>query len=66
VPSQAPALEGQEESSQELGGPATSIWAGILTAMGAVATGLGFAVMIGGVLIGIILLIVWLLRGQKP
>jgi len=65
VQGQAPALEGQEETSQAQGGPATSLWTGILTAMGAVATGLGFAVMIGGVLIGIILIIVWLLRGQN-
>jgi mono/diheme cytochrome c family protein len=62
---QAPALESQEETSEQVGGPATSLWAGILTAMGAVATGLGFAVMIGGILIGIILIIVWVLRGQK-
>ncbi len=66
VQGQAPALEGQEApAAQEPGGPASSLLTGVLTALGAVATGLGFAVMIGGVLAGIILLLVWLLRGAK-
>lgn len=63
---QEPSMEGQmPDTVQQPGGPATSILAGILTALGAVATGLGFAIMIGGVLVGVILLIVWLIRGQK-
>lgn len=66
VQGQPPALEGQEApAAQEPGGPANNLLTGVLTALGAVATGLGFAVMIGGVLAGIILLLVWLLRGAK-
>lgn len=66
VQAQPPALEGQEPPlAQQPGGPASSLLAGVLTALGAVATGLGFAVMIGGALAGVILLLVWLLRGAK-
>ncbi len=47
------------------GGPAKNIFSGILTAFGAMATSLGFAVLVGAVLIGIILLVVWLLRSRQ-
>ncbi len=47
------------------GGPARNLLTGILTALGAMATSLGFALLLGGALIGIILFIVWILRGRK-
>lgn len=47
------------------GGPATNIFTGILTALGAMATSAGFAIILGALLIGIILLVVWFLRGRK-
>lgn len=47
------------------GGPATNIFTGILTALGAMATGVGFAIILGALLVGIILLMVWFLRGRK-
>lgn len=63
------------ESSEELpaeiqevenqGGPAQNLITGILTAFGAMATSLGFALLLGAALIGIILLLVWFLRNQK-
>lgn len=63
----APSMQGRDmEEVQLTGSPATNLWTGILTAIGAVATGLGFAALVGGLLAGVILLIVWLLRGQKP
>jgi len=66
IQGQAPSFEGQEViTTQQPGGPASSVFTGILTALGAVATGLGFAVILGGLLVGFILLIVWLIRGQK-
>jgi mono/diheme cytochrome c family protein len=61
-----PSMQGREDQpGPQPGGPGTNIFTGILTALGAIATGLGFAVLIGGVLVGVILLIVWLLRGQN-
>lgn len=47
------------------GGPANNIFSGIITAFGAMATSLGFAILVGAALIGIILLLVWLLRSRK-
>jgi len=52
-------------SGEQPGGPASNIFTGILTALGAMATGLGFAIVLGLVLIGIIFLVVWVLRGRK-
>ncbi len=48
-----------------VGGPAQNTFTGILTALGTMATWLGFVIIIGAVLIAIILLIVWVLRGQS-
>ncbi len=61
-PQQAPA-EIQEVENE--GGPAQNWITGILTAFGAMTVSLGFAVLIGAALIGIILLLVWFLRNQK-
>jgi mono/diheme cytochrome c family protein len=52
-------------SGAQPGGPANSILTGILTALGAMATGLGFAIILGVLLIGIIFIVVWFLRGRK-
>ncbi len=63
---QSGALEGREgESAAQPGGPATGILTGILTALGAVATGVGFAVVLGVFLVGVIFVIVWLIRGKQ-
>lgn len=52
------------ETQARPGGPATSFLTGILTALGAVATGVGFAVMLGVFLVGVLFVIVWLVRGS--
>ncbi len=65
-PAQPPSMEGREATpGAEPGGPADNIFTGILTAFGAMAASLGFAILIGGLLVGVILLLVWLLRGQN-
>ncbi|HEY9075953.1 MAG TPA: c-type cytochrome [Anaerolineaceae bacterium] len=61
-----PVLEGRNITPEaSRGGPASSVWTGILTALGAIATGLGFALLVGGVLVGIIFVIVWVIRGRN-
>lgn len=52
-------------TGKQPGGPASNIFTGILTALGAIATGVGFALVLGAVLIGIIFLLVWFLRSRK-
>lgn len=52
-------------TGEQPGGPATNIFTGILTALGAMATSLGFALVLGAMLVGIIFLVVWFLRGRK-
>jgi len=64
-------LEVKESTPDEIipvenkGGPAKNILTGILTAFGAMGVSLAFAVLLGAVLVGVILLIVWLIRNQK-
>ncbi len=53
------------EEVENQGGPAQNWITGILTAFGAMTVSLGFALLIGAALIGIILLLVWFLRNQK-
>lgn len=66
APAQGPSIgEVQSTPGPQPGGPANNIITGILTAFGAMAASLGFAVLIGGLLVGVILLLVWLLRGQN-
>ena len=48
-----------------LGGPAQNWFSGIVTAFGAMATGLGFAILLGAFFVGIILLLVWILRSRQ-
>lgn len=49
----------------QTGGPAQSWLTGLLTAFGAMATSLGFAMLVGASLIGVLLLLVWAIRGGK-
>jgi hypothetical protein len=51
--------------AEQPGGPARNIFSGILTGLGAMATSLGFAIALGVVLIAVIFLVVWLLRGRS-
>lgn len=60
------ALSGRANTpSGQPGGPAQNWLTGILTAFGAMATSLGFALLAGAALIGIILLLVWAMRGGR-
>lgn len=47
------------------GGPANNIITGILTAIGAMAASLGFALVLGALLVGILLLVVWSIRNRR-
>jgi mono/diheme cytochrome c family protein len=62
---QTAAQAGQAAEEPQIGDPATNPFTGMLTALGSIAAGIGFAILIGGVLIGIIFLSVWMLRGQQ-
>lgn len=53
------------EEPDQPGGPARNVFSGIVTALSAMVVGLGFNVLIGAALIGIILVLVWALRGRK-
>jgi mono/diheme cytochrome c family protein len=60
--------QGIDESDNpvdERGGPAGNFITGLLTALGAMATSLGFAILLGAILVGVILLIVWIIRGKS-
>lgn len=52
-------------AGEQPGGPATNIFTGILTALGAIAAGAGFALLLGALLIGVLFLLVWFLRSRK-
>jgi len=58
-------MDDLDKETELRGGPAQNIFTGILTALGTMATWLGFVVIIGAALVGVILLIVWGLRGQS-
>lgn len=62
---EAPGQDGGREPFDERGGPSRGLFTGILTAIWAMVTSLGFAVLLGAVLIGIIFFVVWLIRGQQ-
>jgi len=53
------------EPVDNLGGPAQNWFSGIVTAFGAMATSLGFAILLGALFVGIILVLVWLLRSRR-
>lgn len=63
---QSPSMGGREETPvAQPGGPAQGFWGGLLTALGAMATSLGFAILLGVVLVGLIFVFVWIARGKK-
>ncbi len=62
---EAPSISGDEGETSQPGGPAQSIFTGILTALGAIFTGLGFAVLLGLFMVGVLLVVVWLVRGKS-
>jgi mono/diheme cytochrome c family protein len=65
TPNPSGALSGHETPSANPGGPANGVFGGFLTAIGAVTTGVGFAVLLGAVLVIIIFLVVWTMRDRK-
>lgn len=63
---ETPSLGGREQTPVvQPGGPAQGFWGGLLTALGAMATSLGFAILLGAVLVGLIFLVVWIVRGRN-
>jgi hypothetical protein len=48
-----------------LGGPAGNFFSGFLTALAAIGTALGFALLLGAGAVGVIFVLVWLIRGRK-
>jgi len=63
---QSPSLgEATPAPAAQPGGPARNVLTGVLTAFGALFTGLGFALVLGVFLIGVIFVIVWVIRGKK-
>jgi thiosulfate dehydrogenase len=59
------ALIGRENPEASPGGPANTWLTGLLTGLGAIGSTVGFALLIGGVLVGIIFLVVWVMRGRQ-
>jgi hypothetical protein len=49
----------------EIGGPPHNMVSGILTALFVMIISLGFAILLGGGLVGIILFLVWIIRGRR-
>lgn len=62
---QPPLAAGDGEEAEAMGGPASNVFTGIATAFGAMFTGLGFAILLGAFLVGVIFLVVWLVRDRK-
>jgi len=63
---QPPAMSESDQAESEIAAePANSFITGLLTAFGAMATSLGFAVLLGASLVGVIFLIVWIIRGRR-
>lgn len=65
APTQAEVAADRPAQPQNPGGPPNNILAGLVTLLGAMAVGLGWNLMIAGVLVVILFLIVWLLRARK-
>ena len=63
----APSVGGQlsEVSGKGPAGQSQSVLVGLVTAIGAIFTGLGFAAILGVFLIGVIFIVVWSLRDRK-
>lgn len=65
-PAAPPSMDSREGTPvPQVGSPANNLFTGILTAFGAMITSLGFAVLLGVFLIGVIFLLVWLFRDRK-
>jgi mono/diheme cytochrome c family protein len=60
-----PALENRPPEAENPTGPARSWFSGILTALGAMLAGLGFNLLLFALLIAVIFLLVWVIRGRK-
>lgn len=60
-----PSLKDRPAVEQRPGGPGGGLWSGILTAFGAMISSLGFAVLLGAFLVGVIFLVVWAVKGKK-
>jgi mono/diheme cytochrome c family protein len=65
LPQQTAVMQQDRVAPAKLGGPANNFFSGLLTAISAMAVGLGFNVIIGASLVGILLILVWILRGKK-
>jgi thiosulfate dehydrogenase len=60
------ALSGHENNLPDpSAGPAQNWWTGLLTGLAALATGVGFAVMVGAGLLGTMALVIWAIRGNR-
>lgn len=65
VPSSSVGLDEMRSTpGSPVGGPAQNFFGGLLTLFGAMSIGLGINILAGAALIGILLLIVWILRGR--
>lgn len=62
---QGGSLSGVTPAPQSPPGQSSSIFVGLVTALGAMVTSLGFAVIFGASLVGVIFLVVWLLRERR-
>lgn len=61
-----PSITGREATpGAPPGGPAHGPLTGVLTALGAFLAGLGWNILVFGVLVGILLLVVWIIRGRN-
>jgi hypothetical protein len=65
APTQAEVAADRPAQPKNPGGPPNNILAGLVTLLGAMAAGLGWNLMIAGVLVVVLFLIVWLLRARK-
>lgn len=62
---QGEARSESDELPQSPAGQSSNFFVGLVTALGAMVTSLGFAVLLGVFLVGVIFLIVWLLRERR-
>jgi mono/diheme cytochrome c family protein len=62
----AASLSGREGTpTGQSGGPAQGLLTGLLTALGAMVSSFGFAILLGAAFIGVIFLLVWAIRGGR-
>jgi mono/diheme cytochrome c family protein len=62
---QGQSRSGSDEIPQSPAGQSSNFFVGLFTALGAMVTSLGFALILGAFLVGVIFLIVWLLRERR-